>query len=236
MVRAILQIAMGVTRNPLTANFLPGMQGGHMDIDDFPPMMLDERPLNLEEPGWLYEIKYDGYRLTALFGDGKCQLRSRNGADATKWFPEVAKSLARVAGGPYLTDGEVCVFDDIGRSDFNRLQDRARHRRWYEGCDLVGYAVFDLLVDRGIDITENTLMQRKALLAELLLDPSPENVLVVGHFDEDIPRVFKDAVLGLKLEGLVAKRKDSLYVPGIRSAEWVKVKRKGAIPPERFKR
>ncbi|MDM0036834.1 RNA ligase family protein [Variovorax sp. J22P271] len=206
-----------------------------MELDQFPPMLLAERPLNLAEPGWIYEIKYDGYRLTAMFGDGKCRLRSRNGADATGWFPEVAKSLARIAGGPYVTDGEVCVFDDIGRSDFNRLQDRARRRRWYEGCDLVGYAVFDLLVDHGIDITKYTLLQRKTLLAELL-DPTPDNVLVVGHFEEEIPRIFKDAVLGLELEGLVAKRMDSVYVPGVRSSEWVKVKRKGAIPPERFKR
>ncbi|MDN8618952.1 ATP-dependent DNA ligase [Variovorax ginsengisoli] len=86
-----------------------------------------------------------------------------------------------------------------------------------------------------IDITQHTLLQRKALLAELL-DPSPEHVLAVGHFDEDIPRIVNDAVLGLKLEGLVAKRDDSIYVPGSRSRDWVKVKRKGAVPAERFKR
>ncbi|MDM0085542.1 RNA ligase family protein [Variovorax sp. J31P179] len=198
-------------------------------------MLLDERPLPLTAPGWIFKIKYDGYRMTAMFGDGKCQLRTRNGADATRWFPEVAKSLAALRGGPYVTDGEVCAFDEIGRSDFNRLQDRARRRRWYEGCDLVGYAVFDLMVDHGIDITQHTLLQRKALLAELL-DPSPENVLAVGHIDEDIPRIFNDAVLGLKLEGLVAKRDDSIYVPGSRSRDWIKVKRKGAVSAERFKR
>jgi len=58
-------------------------------------------------------------------------------------------------------------------------------------------------------------------------------VLAVGHFEEDIPRIFNDAVLGLKLEGLVAKRDDSIYVPGSRSRDWIKVKRKGAVPAKR---
>ncbi|MDM0032270.1 hypothetical protein QTI33_09030 [Variovorax sp. J22P271] len=204
-----------------------------MDLAHYPPMLLDHRPLPLTAPGWLFEIQYDGYRLTAMFGDGECRLRTRGGANATSWFPEVANSLAAIRGGPYVTDGEVCVFDEIGRSDFDRLQIRARRRRWFKGCDPVGYAIFDLLVDHGIDVTHYTLLQRKALLGELL-DPHPDNVLVVGYFSDDIPRIFNDAVLGLKLEGLVAKRDDSIYVPGTRSRHWVKVRREGAVPAQRF--
>ncbi|MDM0032099.1 hypothetical protein QTI33_08095 [Variovorax sp. J22P271] len=206
-----------------------------MELSDYPPMLLDERPLPLTAPGWIYEIKYVGYRLTAMFGDGECRLRTRGGGNATLWFPEVTKSLAAVRGGPYIVDGEICVFDEIGRADFDRLHARARRRRWFEGCDPVGYAVFDLMVDHGIDITQHTLLQRKALLGELL-DHSPDNVLPVGHFDQDIPRIFNDAVLGLKLEGLVAKREDSIYLPGTRTRDWVKMKRQGAVPAERFKR
>ncbi|NDZ11458.1 hypothetical protein C7T35_23955 [Variovorax sp. WS11] len=198
-------------------------------------MLLDERPLNLEEPGWIYELKYDGYRMMAKFGTGACELRTRNGADATNWFPEVARSLAAVPGGPYVTDGEVCVLDELGRSDFDRLQDRARRRRWYEGADPVAYCVFDLLVDGGKDITAVPLLQRKQALADLL-DPAPPNVLVVGHFDSDGHRFFHEAVLPLKLEGLVAKWATSPYTPGKRSRDWVKVKRKGAVPAERFRR
>jgi bifunctional non-homologous end joining protein LigD len=206
-----------------------------MDLDDFLPMLLDERPLPLDAAGWIWEIKLDGWRMTAMFGDGECKLRTRNGANATKWFPEVARSLASVKGGPYIVDGEVCVFDEMGRSDFDRLQTRALRRKFIEGGDHVGYAVFDVMAHHGINVCSMTLLQRKAILAELL-DPCPDNVLAVGHFDEQIERIFNDAVLGLKLEGLVAKRMDSFYLPGMRTRDWVKVKRKGAVPAERFKR
>ncbi len=101
-------------------------------------MLLSEHPMPFDLPGWMYEIKHDGYRVTAMFGSGAWRLRTRGGADATRWFPEVARSLAAVPGGPYITDGEVCVFDDLGRSDFDRLQARARRRRYVEGGDHVG--------------------------------------------------------------------------------------------------
>ncbi|MDM0054063.1 ATP-dependent DNA ligase [Variovorax fucosicus] len=79
------------------------------------------------------------------------------------------------------------------------------------------------------------LLEREAGLAELLTPPLP-NILLVGHFKEGGEDLFKTAVHQLELEGLVAKHADSRYLPGVRSAEWVKVKRKGAIPAQRFKR
>jgi bifunctional non-homologous end joining protein LigD len=199
-------------------------------------MLLSERPFAFGEPGWVYEIKFDGYRLLAEFGEGvQTELRTRHGADATKWFPEVVKSLSSIKGGPFITDGEACVLDDLGRSDYGKLQDRARRRRWFPGSAPVTYAVFDLLVDQGRDITAEPLFERKERLAQLLKRPLP-NVLMVGHFDEDGEQLFRDAVHQLKLEGLIAKHANSRYLPGVRSAEWVKVKRKGAVPAERFRR
>jgi bifunctional non-homologous end joining protein LigD len=79
------------------------------------------------------------------------------------------------------------------------------------------------------------LLKRKARLAELV-PPDTDAVMLVGHFDHGAETIFRDAVIPLALEGLVAKRAASPYQPGVRSADWVKVKRKGAIPPERFKR
>lgn len=198
-------------------------------------MLLEEVRRPFDDPAWVFEIKYDGYRVLAEFGAGKARLKTRGGADATRWFPEVVQGLASVPGGPHITDGEVCVLDEYGRSDFDRLQDRARRRRWFEGCDPVAYCVFDLLVHAGRDITALPLAERKARLAKLM-HPAPPNVLVVGHFDGESTSLFEGAVVPLALEGLVGKRKDSPYLPGVRSPGWVKIKRKGAIPPERFKR
>lgn len=127
------------------------------------------------------------------------------------------------------------MLDELGRSDFNQLQDRARRRRRYPGCADVVYCVFDLLVHHGVDITQQPLLKRKAALAKILKKPRP-SIMYVGHFESGATELFKNAVLPLRLEGLVAKRVDSVYRPGGRSSDWVKVKRKGAIPAARFKR
>ena len=203
-------------------------------VDEYHPMLLDERLINLDEPGWIYELKMDGYRVLAEF-DGTVQLRTRNGTDATRWFPEITQSLAMVKAAQCVVDGEVCVLDELGRSDFNQLQDRARRRRRYPGCADVVYCVFDLLVHRGVDITQQPLLKRKAALAKLFKKPLP-SIMYMSHFETGAAQLFKEAVIPLKLEGLVAKRADSVYRPGVRSSDWVKVKRKGAVPAERFKR
>lgn len=131
-------------------------------IDDFRPMLLDERPIDLDQPGWIYELKMDGYRVLAEF-DGTAQLRTRNGTDATTWFPEVTHSLTNFKKGHCVVDGEVCVLDEIGRSDFNQLQDRARRRGRYPGAPTVVYCIFDLLVNHGMDITQHHCLSAKPL-------------------------------------------------------------------------
>ena len=206
-----------------------------LDFSSLFPMLLDERPVDMTEPGWICEIKFDGYRLLAQ-ADLDVRLRTRGGANATAWFPEITEALSTLKSGPYIFDGEVCVLDDQGRSDFNKLQSRARQRKWFTGAPPVVYCVFDVLVDRGRDLTRQPLTKRKAELERVLKKTLP-NVLAVGHFDgADGLTVFDKAVTPLQLEGLVAKRAMSTYQPGVRSPDWVKVKRKGAIPPERFRR
>lgn len=203
-------------------------------VNQIPAMLVSERPFDLAALGWLYEIKYDGYRCVAEFGSGACYLRSKTGGDMTAWFPEIAKSLAGVPGGPHVVDGEVVVLDDIGRSDFDKLHTRAQRRRFIAGMPPVAYAVFDVLVADG-DLTMHLpLVERKAMIVPLLGDVP--NILPVGHFEADGQTLFDQAVLPLKLEGLVAKKVDSFYKPGTRTNDWVKVKRKGAIPPGRFRR
>jgi bifunctional non-homologous end joining protein LigD len=184
-------------------------------------------------PDWLYEIKFDGYRCLARVDAGQMQLRTKGGHDCTAWFPEVAHALAALPGGPHVIDGEVACLDDLGRSDFNRLQARAARRRWFAGCDRVTLCAFDLLVNDGHDVMGLPLIERKARLQQLLA--GLRGVLYVS----DLPakaELFEQAVLPLQLEGFVAKRRDSVYVPGERSSDWLKIKRKGAVPPGRFRR
>ena len=73
------------------------------------------------------------------------RLATKRGADATRWFPAVVQGLAQLKGGPHVMDGEVCVLDELGRSDYKRLQDRARRRCFYPDCDPVVFCAFDLL-------------------------------------------------------------------------------------------
>lgn len=199
------------------------------DLASLKPM-LAERRLALPRTGtWHYEIKFDGYRMLA--STGTPALRLRQGGDATTWFPELAAELAKLPAGAIL-DGEVCVLDEIGRSDFDRLHARALRRRWYRGADLVVLCAFDLLAHRGRDLRAQPIEERKVQLQELLTNATT-GLLYVSHVD-DGPWLF-DQVLALQLEGVVAKRAGSTYQPG-RSPDWLKIKRPGAVPPGRFRR
>jgi bifunctional non-homologous end joining protein LigD len=205
-------------------------------ISSLRPMLLDtRRTVPFSSPDWLFEIKNDGYRVLAEFGDGSVALRTRGGHDCTGWFPETAKALARHQGGPHVVDGEVCVMDDMGRSDFDRLQQRAYRRGYYPGCEPVVYALFDLLVDGGENIMQRPLIERKVRLKKLFTPKPKHNVLVVDAIPEAGIELYAMAV-ELKLEGLVAKKADSIYVPGERTSAWKKIKVPGAVPPERFRR
>lgn len=205
------------------------------------PMLLSEKGPPLGTPGWVYEPKHDGYRIVAGIVNGVVSLRTRGQrdpekpTDATRWFPEVVESLAQLPGGPHILDGEVVVLDDNGRSDFNRLQDRARRRRKVEGADPVHYLVFDTMAIDGRPLIGEPLEVRKAALKTLLEGAGPA-VVYVEHFAAEHGRdLFRQAKI-LKLEGLVGKKLGSFYVPGERSADWCKHKVPGAVPPERFKR
>jgi bifunctional non-homologous end joining protein LigD len=205
-------------------------------LDRLRPMLLDtrrHRPFSSAD--WVFEIKNDGWRMLAEFGEGRVAMLTRGGHNCASWFPEIADALATYTGGPYIVDGEVCVMDDLGRSDFDRLQERAVRRCYYPDCDPVTFAMFDLLVHHGENIMGLPLGDRKARLRKLFT-PKPKKTLLVmeaiPHFGIEL---FAMAV-ELKLEGLVAKKADSIYLPGVRTIAWRKIKRSGAVPPERFKR
>lgn len=204
-----------------------------MDFDRIRPMLLGEVRAPFSGPEWGFEIKYDGWRMLADIDHGAVRLRTKNGAEAGRWFPEIVESLSGLPGHQRL-DGEICVLDDVGRSDFNRLQDRAKLRRYKAGADLVAFLAFDILVADGRDVMASPWRRRKARLSKLLATP-PDQVVAIGHVEANGEWLFEQ-VLALGLEGMVAKRMTSPYVPGLRTTDWLKVKRKGAISAQRFRR
>lgn len=175
-------------------------------------------------PDWLYEIKFDGYRCLARVSGGEVELRTKSGTICSSWYPEVVEVLSTLPGGPHVIDAEVCVLDHIGRSDFNLLHERSARRRWYPGCSAVTLCAFDLLFQDGRNIMGLPLVERKARLANALAGVA--GVLVVGDLPAEAA-LFGQAVEPLLLEGFVAKRRASVYAPGLRSPDWLKIKRAG---------
>lgn len=200
------------------------------------PMLLDSRKFNpFSDPDFLFEIKVDGWRSLAEFGGTTVRLKTRGGHLCTEWFPEVAKVLASFGRGPHVVDGELAVLDDIGRSDFDRFQARALRKRAYPGCDLVTYCVFDVLVMGGVSVMHRPLHERKQMLKGLFVPKPKHGVLVLDAIPEAGLELYAMAVQ-LELEGLVAKRKDSVYTPGTRSPDWRRIRRPGAVTAQRFRR
>jgi bifunctional non-homologous end joining protein LigD len=203
-------------------------------LAELQPMLLTERKTPFSDPGWSYELKFDGYRLMVEVDAGAVALKSRGGADATRWFPEVVAGLSALRGGRHVLDGEVCVLDDLGRADFDQLHARAMRRKWFKGAPPVVFCAFDAMVINGRDIMAKPLVARKAALRRLLT-PAPAQVLYVAGIKGEGAALYEQAV-ALRLEGIVAKREGSPYVPGVRSDDWVKIKRPGATPAQRFTR
>lgn len=213
-----------------------------MNLPD--PMLLSESKVSpLGRPGWIYEVKYDGHRMLAGIVKGLVHLRSRGrdgrgGANYTARFPEVASDLAQLGDGPHILDGEICVLDEDGRSIFDPLQDRAVRSRPRPSDPPATFMVFDALAIDGRPLIGLPVEQRKAALQELLPagDDALDHVRFVQHFDAEHGRSLFQQAVKLRLEGLVAKRLGSAYEPGERTEAWLKVKVRGAVPPERFKR
>lgn len=179
------------------------------------PMLATQVADPFDEPEWLFEVKWDGYRAVAEVRDGGVALYSRNLISLERKFHPIAESLRKL-GFEAVLDGEIVVVDDEGHPDFQMLQDY--------GKTAVGhllYYVFDLIHFEGHDLTCLPLVRRKELLQKLL--PSLPGIRFSEH-------VWKDGVLFFQvvrekgLEGIVAKHSQGRYRMGKRGREWLKVK------------
>ncbi|CAN7465198.1 ATP-dependent DNA ligase [Rhizobacter sp. LjRoot28] len=210
---------------------VPRLRAGTHPVDGFEPMLVDEATAAFDDPAWSFEVKHDGYRLLAGVRAQNVKLKTRNSADATLWFPEVVAALRCLAGPGLVLDGEVCILDEHGRSDFERLRRRV-HGPLTFAAEPVVYLVFDVLMAGGRRLVDRPLAERRLHLEALRDLPG---IKVVDAIDGDGEALFAHA-LRLGLEGIVAKRLASPYQPGLRSDDWLKIKCPGPALAERFKR
>jgi bifunctional non-homologous end joining protein LigD len=196
-----------------------------VDLDTLQPMLAETASAPFSSAGWLFELKHDGFRLLAERRAGAVRLKYRSGAAATTAFPEVEEALRALPGGDFVVDGEVVVFAASGRPSFQALQKRFQLRRAQDVASAArrlpaSLCVFDLLALDGHDLRALALLERKRLLRRFL----PEDPVV--HFTDHVERdgsTFYATVRERGLEGMVAKRTASPYVPG-RSPQWLKVR------------
>jgi len=180
-----------------------------------PMLLLRTEKLPDDLTRWSYQLKLDGYRAIAFKTGGRLHLRSRNDNDFTQRYPAVLRGLAKMPDETVI-DGEVVALDEDGRPSFNALQNLV------PGTPLV-YYVFDVMVLDGRDVTGETLEKRQALLEKKVLPALAEPVRYAGELKADL----RDLIHSVKtqgLEGLVAKRRNSSYEPGVRSGAWMKMR------------
>ena len=207
---------------PLYASDLQGARKSAMP-SRIEPMLatIGEHPFS--DPNWLFEIKWDGVRALAWVEGGAVKLRSRNHIDIASRYPEMAALPKVFAGRQAILDGEIVALDERGHSSFQRLQERMHVRAPAEKLireTPVVYFAFDLLYCDGYDLREAPLLERKQLLGRLL--HATQQFRYSDHQLEHGKELFELARES-GLEGIVAKRADSVYV-GDRSASWTKLK------------
>jgi DNA ligase D-like protein (predicted ligase) len=180
------------------------------------PMLLLRTEKLPEGAEWLVELKLDGYRALAIKSAGKVHLRSRNDNDFNARYPGIVKALGTMPDDTVI-DGEVVALDADGRPSFNMLQN------YGSGGAPLHFFIFDLLVLKGKDVMGEPLTKRRELIEEHVLPELADPIRyspVLGGSLKDLMR----SVKAQSLEGLVAKRRDSKYEPGLRSGAWQKMR------------
>lgn len=168
-----------------------------------------------DNPDWTYEVKWDGYRALAYINKGKVELLSRNNKPFTEKYYPLTAAFSKWQANAVL-DGEILVIEKDGKANFGALQ----NWRSEAGGDLVYYA-FDLLWYEGKDIMALPLSQRQAILKEIL--PADDEIRLSEVFTVNGIDFF-EAAKKMGLEGIMAKKSDSAYLPDSRSKAWLKIK------------
>lgn len=194
-----------------------GATGGASELPAIVPMLaIPGTVADVRDDDWVFEVKWDGYRAVAAVSGNRVSFTSRRGLDLTPEFPELAELGQLLTGRDAVVDGEVVLLDDAGRSSFERLQNRAEHR------GEAHYLAFDLLHLDGQSLLRRPYTERRRMLEDVL-DGGTTRVQLSTQLGTDADEALAiTAELGL--EGVVAKRADSVYQPGRRAHTWVKIK------------
>ncbi len=186
-------------------------------------------PGSMDSEDWVFEMKWDGIRAIAEVRDGAVRLTSRTGRDITAEYPELSE-LASCLGGDGRVDGEIVALDEAGRPSFSLLQQRMHLTRPAEVAAArarvpVHYLVFDVLGREQASLLTTRYEQRRAVLEEFV--QAGRHVHVPPLFDVSVHEALEiSAELGL--EGIIGKRRTSVYRPGTRSRTWLKVKHRAS--------
>ena len=223
-------VQSGLTLEDLKGGLLPDPPGAVQDrfgkTTAFPSRLKPMMALTADQPfshqEWIFEPKLDGFRVLAYLRGGKVTLQSRNGKSLTREFPAIVDELQALPEELVL-DGEVVALNERGLPDFSLLQQQVAERSRISGHDAVPliYHPFDVVYVNGRDVRAAPLLDRKRLLSQVVVPG--EHIKLVEFAEEEGERFFQTATQ-LGLEGMVAKRRDSVYEVGARSRSWLKVK------------
>jgi bifunctional non-homologous end joining protein LigD len=184
-------------------------------VEPMKPKLVETPPA---QGGWIYELKFDGFRALALKSQGKVKLLSRNENDLTQKFAEVAAAMAELPGREWVVDGEVVALDEAGRSSFQLLQAQELEAK----KPPLYYYVFDLLELDGKDLMGLPLKTRKEALQQLCSEAG-DPIRFSSEVGDDPQKLLKE-VRRIGLEGIIGKLADSKYEAGRRSGAWIKLK------------
>ena len=182
-----------------------------------PPMAATLTDKGFKDDDWLFEIKWDGYRIEAVVKDGSARIYTRNGNDGETYFPKLLTKATWIEAGEAIVDGEVVAIGEDGMPDFSLLQELTTAQ-----SGRLVYQAFDLLHLDGRSLLGVPLESRKALLKSVLR-PADRRVRFADHVVGE-GLAFLEAARAQGLEGIVAKHRRSTYEPGKRSRTWLKIK------------
>ncbi|MDB5231405.1 MAG: ligase [Chitinophagaceae bacterium] len=179
------------------------------------PMLAKETTKAFDDEEWIFEIKWDGYRAVAEINKKEVRLYSRNGLSFNEYYPVVVSALKKIKSNMVL-DGEIAVLNENGLPSFQMLQHYSNFQHMP-----IAYYVFDVLSVDGKDLTSKPLIERKEILKTLL--PKSDVIRYSDHVLE-FGKDFFEIAQKKNLEGIMAKKASSLYSPGRRTNEWLKIK------------